>query len=353
MKKTILILLSMYLLVSLLSGCGQSGDTAEKTELVEEITEEIEEADYIIADDYKQDNGNTGTLNKVYQLGEWTYFSYFTDVNRINLQGTDRQEVYDAILGQHRGGGTYDFLQCGDYLVFTHGSYIYKMNLETLVTEVLLNADKKNTCFRLAVEGNDVYFTGYEGSYQGIYKININESEAEKIKSLKKWQRIWRLQVYDHQLYYSIPYEGIYRTKLDGSEKKRIIKGKHVSFDGFVIVDDYLYFNDFSYKLKRTDLKGKKMETLAKCFYYSVIDDYLIYSKVKREGSYHLGENLYRKSLLDNSSDAEQIYEGEVNILLGTSGNWIYFAQREVWDVIRIRLDGSGEMTLDVFGANT
>lgn len=316
--------------------------------ITEESTTE-QPADYIIDADYKEGNA-LSTYNQVYQIGEWIYFAKFEIIYRINVNGNHQEKLFEANLGQIRGTGANGLTQCGQYLVFTQGSYIYKMNLTTLETEVLINGEDEYTCFVFDVKDDDIYFVGNEGSFMdGVYKININDDKPKRILKTGKGTKIWSLQIASDKIYYTVPYKGFYRIDLDGSSKKRILKAKHIGYEPFAVTDDYIFFINGKYELKRADIDGKNVIKLVdECIYFNIIDDKVVYTDltIKQTGNnyYHYGTDIYK--LLINTNEIVKICETTVDIFTGSSGNWIYFTEVESSDIMRIRLDGTGKMAM-------
>jgi hypothetical protein len=307
-------------------------------------------ADYIIQDDYKE--GNSLTLyNKVCQIGEWIYFADFSNIYRINVNGSGLTMLFDASLGPARGAGVHSLMQCGEFLVFSQGIYIYKMNLNTLKGEILVNAEDQNTCFALTAKDDTVYFFGVEGSFMdGIYKININGGQAERIFSETTKRSFYKIQVFNNQIYYSIQQDYLYRVNLDGSNKTKIIDLGVESSDycsgGFIVSGGHIYYLLNSYSLQRADTNGENItEFINSSFWFMIKDDWIIYSDLAIDNNYHYGMNIYKMRV--DKTGFEKIYDGGLNFI-GCSGNWIYFM--EIYDsskIFRIRLDGSGKMVMN------
>ena len=352
MRKMFLTVVAMLMLVITVIGCSSQSDKNplsqnEETDIADQ--EEIETpADYIVADDFKMSEGVTPHA-AVCQIDEWIYFSYYQAVYRIKVDGNHLEHLYDADLGEYRGLGTHGLFQCGDYLVFTQGSYIYRMNLATLETDVLFSAKKKQTCFKIAVENNNVYFIGTEGSYtHGIYRINIDDEKPEKILGLEKNAVLIHIQIVDGMIFYSDPFKGLYSIDLAGKNKKRILKAKHIGWDSFVVAEDYIFFINADYTLKKSNRKGKNIVTLEKsCWGIALLKDHILYSKLKVDDGFYHGEGIYKMPL--EQSNGEKILDGLVDAFLGSSGNWIYYyviKKVGTADMRRVRIDGSGDMSM-------
>ena len=292
-------------------------------------------------------------FNKVYQVGEWIYYaSEFYNIYRINVDGSDVKLLYTANLGFARGSGVHSLTQCGNCLVFTQGSYIYKMNLTTLETEVLLSANDENTYFALTAKDDAVYFMGTEADFSdGIYKIDISGGQPVKLYDEGKNNSFNRIQIVDDHIFYSIQLEGVYQINLDGSDKKRIIRlDKINSWGDFIVSDGYIYFLKNDYTLQRSDMEGKKSTQISdSCYRFIMMDGWILYSKLAVEDNFHYGMNIYK--MRTDKTGFEQILEGGAE-LYGSSGNWIYFQELDAsvthhgTATHRIRFDGTGFMTI-------
>ena len=306
-------------------------------------------ANYIIDEDYKEGNG-LASYNKVYQAGEWIYFAEFSSIYRINVNGGNLTKLFDADLGLQRGAGVHSITQCGEYLVFSHGSYIYKMNFNTLKREILVNAEDQNTCFRFDIKDNTVYFVGTEGGFtDGVYKININGGQTEKIFAEEKGTAFYNIQIYDNQIFYSIQQDWLYRVNLNGSNKTKIIDlgagSSDYSWGRFTISDGYIYVSRNDYSLQRADINGENIATfVSSCSDFIIRDDWIIYSELAIDNNYYYGMNVYK--MRTDKTGFKKIYDGGLN-LYGSCGNWIYFSDPNNSSIFRIRLDGTGKMAMN------
>ncbi len=280
------------------------------------------------------------------QIDGWVFFSYFETIYRMDLDRQNRTELFEANLGFLRGGGANNLMQCGEYLVFTQGSYIYKMDINTLETEVLLEAQNAETCFSFDVKNDDIYFVGtnIEADFQdGVYKMNIRGGTPQRIYAQNG--SFWNLQIYQDQIYYSAQNEGVYRIDMDGSNQTHIIT--LVGEPGeFVVTDDYIFFRDSA--LTRYDLDGKNRITFTdSCYSFFVMNGWVIYS-----GEENAGECGIYKMRADKTGQ-EQILKFDdrfYGVVLGGYGNWIHYENMQDTDdghgvfiegIYRIGLDGT------------
>ena len=338
MKKAIFVFV-IALLVTTMTGCVEKDVVPDDGP---EVTAEPAMS-YIIEEDYKEGNG-LSFITKAYQIGEWIYLAEFNVIYQINVNGTGLEYLFTADQGLIRGVGADNLTQCKDYLLFTQGSYIYKMNLSTLKTEVLLQGKKENTCIEISVKDDEVYFLAKEGSYRdGIYKISVDGGEPTRIINFNGDPQLFDIQVADNKIFYTRQQKGLYSVDLDGSNNKKILKAKYISTHDFIVKDGYVYAVSDDCVLRRADINGNDITKLvSKCVYFNIVDDYIIYTQLNKKAGYYSGKDLYKMPL--GKDTAEKIYTGEVECIFGISGNWIYFVEPGYSNLIRVRLDGSGKM---------
>ena len=310
-------------------------------------------ADYIIEDDYKDGNGLM-SYNKVCQIGDWIYYALFENIYRMSVNGAHHEQLYTADIGLIRGNGAAGLMQSGEYLVFLQGSCIYKMNLLSMETEVLVSAENETTCFKFAVADDVIYFVGvdYTGGFiDGVYKISIDGgSPPEQVVSAIADGILCDVRTYNNQVYYSTT-KGIYSVNPDGTDKKRVLGGNFHWLE-FVVSDGYIYFTKDRDRpqgaLIRIDINGENMTDLASpCFDFIIRDEWIIYceySVEEYEGGvlHYYGNNIYK--MRTDGTEHERIFEGVAN-LSGASGNWVYFSE-SITPLFRVRLDGTGEMSM-------
>jgi len=274
-------------------------------------------------------------------------FAEFVDISRINSSGSNYERLFAAGLGVPlRGAGAHSLTQCGNYIVFAQGAYIYKMDLSTLKTDTLINGKDENTYIEFAVKDDYIYFSGNEGDFtDGIYKISINGSQPVKI--VENDGRFCGISIYNDRIFYNISEKGLYRVNLDGSNKKLILELENVLWGEFIVSDGYIYYlrrDDYSFL--RADVDGNNVTKLVDmCKAFIIRGECLIYTKLSIENNYYYGTAIY--VMPKDNIEAQKIYEGDAEIW-GSCGNWVYFTKpSRLNNMLRIRLDGSGEMALN------
>jgi len=263
-----------------------------------------------------------------------TYIGQWEDLYRLNISdnGAGLEFIYSANYGQHRGPGVNNLMQCGDYLVFTQGSYIYKMHRETLEVTVLLSAENGNTCFIFDVKDDTIYFIGddLDGDFtDAVYKINISGNQLSRLNTGEK---PYAIKVYSDWIFY-MTYSGIYRIKIGETEIENILSLRLMgTLPGMIISDGYIYYTEQLYSSKeialyRIDINGENRIELAQlCYNFIIVGDWIYYSEVEvtkfsDHDSVH-GKDIIR--MRTDGTEREIIYVGYAE-LGGASGDWIYF----------------------------
>ena len=342
MRKKIAVFM-IFLILLVIGACAQSPDDSNNTSDKTTVSTAEKPADYIIDADFKAGNGFS-SYNRVYQIDEWIYFSESATLNRINVNGNHYEKLFTADSSQESDDEVNSLTQCGQYLVFAYGNYIYKMDLATLETEVLVDGTKENAFFTFTIKGDDIYFTGTEGAFvDGIYKIAVDGTEPEKVLSSGKEEYIWSIQISNDRIYYGIFAKGVFSVHLDGSDKKQILNVKHIKWQAFTVTDKYIYFLNTKYSLQRSDLEGKNIINLVdSCSVFNIIDDNIIYTeRISKDDGYFMS-NIYKIPI--NQGESAIIHEGEIRTIAGSCGNWVYFMESNKTAMFRVRLDGTGEM---------
>ena len=306
-------------------------------------------------------NGLIPANNKIYSLYGQTYFGSWEDLYRINISGNEMEfeHIFRANYGYLRGNGINNLMQCGDYLVFTQGSYIYKMHRATSEVTVLVSAENKNTCFAFDVKDDTIYFIGNDfngGFTDDIYKIHISGSQPSRLNAVNADQMPFAIKIYSDWIFYMTE-KGIYRIKIGEADIENILStGFNYLGAGLVVSDGYIYYmvNTWSLDcvLYRMDINGgNRIELTQMCSDFIVIDDWIFYSEVERIPqddyyTYH-GKNIMR--MRTDGTQREMIYEGLADIG-GAGGDWIYYTVYDMTELrtyhYLIRLDGTGNTAI-------
>ena len=317
--------------------------------------------DLIIPEDIPGINGMIAFNNKIYSIDGQTYFGMWEDLYRTETSSdpTEFEHIFRADHGQLRGNGLNNLIQCGEYLVFTQGSYIYKMHRVTSEITVLLSAEKAGTCFVLDVKDDTIYFTGYDsyGDFtDDIYKINISGDNLSRVNAVDTGDRPFSVKIYNDWIFY-ITETGIYRIKVDGTEKEKIFSaGFNYMETGLVVTGGYIYYIANRYTpegvLYRMDIDGEnKIELAQNCYDFTILGEWVFYTEFDKEElsniSYVHGKGIFK--VKTDGSFKEMIYEGLAEIG-GVSNDWIYYS---VYDTkvyrtehFLIRIDGTDKMVI-------
>lgn len=225
---------------------------------------------------------------KVLRLGDWVYYSpEYTLLYRMKADGSNNEMIFNADWGLIRSNGIHNLAQCGDYLLFTHAAYIYKMDLHTLETTALVKSANESACFAFAVNGNTIYFvetgTGFEseesGYINGLYQIDINGTSPQQITT---WPHgfFWQIQLYNDEVYVSQQHGPFYRVNLDGSNVRRIPNSLDADVADFIVYEDHIYGRSLSGILFISDVNGGHCIPISQeCSSFIIADGMMMYSE--------------------------------------------------------------------------
>ncbi len=216
--------------------------------------------------------------DKVLRIGGWIYYAPEYTLYRMKADGSDHETLFEIKATRLYDDGAHHLVQCGDYLLFTHGACIYKTDLNTLETTELLKAEK--TLFTFAVSGNTIYFVGIEGEYQdGVYQIDIDGTGPKQIaSSIRGWH--CQIQLYKEQLYVS-QYDGnLCRVNLDDSSVREISNSLDMNVVDFMVYEDHIFGRSASRILFRSDLNGENCIPISEdCSSFTIAYGKIIYSE--------------------------------------------------------------------------
>ncbi|MEA5016367.1 MAG: DUF5050 domain-containing protein [Candidatus Limiplasma sp.] len=201
--------------------------------------------------------------DKVLEIGGWVYYASEYTLYRMKADGSDQETLFKADWGVIRSNGIHSLAQCGDYLLFTHAAYIYKMDLNTLETTALVQSANESAGFLFAVNGNSVYFVetesgfmGAESGYiDGLYQTDINGTNPRQITPLPLGF-FWRMQLYGEEIYLSQQHGPLYRIPLDGSKASPVPNSLGIHASDFVVYEDYIFGRTPYGTLFRSDGNG-------------------------------------------------------------------------------------------------
>jgi len=308
------------------------------------------------------ENGIIPSNNKVYSIDGRTYFGRWEDLYRIDtsVNGTELEYIFRANYGMQRGNGLNNLMHCGEYLLFTQGSYIYRMHRATSDITILLSAENENTCFQFDVIDDSIYFVGFDkdGDFtDDVYKINIAGDQLERLYLTPHDERPFAIKTYNGWIFYMTE-TGIYRYKPGETEIFMLLSTRFNYMEtGFAISDGHIYFIAKSYSpdsiLYRIDINGDNLTELIQLVNnYVILGDWIIFNEFEVETHNDIN-HFHGKNIIKMKKDGTQrevIYEGIAD-LGGASGDWIYFSAYYIDDGLytqqyRIRLDGTGKMMI-------
>ena len=215
---------------------------------------------------------------KVLRIGDWIYYAPAYTLYRMKADGSDHETLFEIKATRLYNNGAHHLVQCGDYLLFTHAAYIYKMDLNTLETTELLKAE--NTLFTFAVSGHTVYFIGIEGDYQdGVYQIDIDGTGLKQIaSSIRGWH--CQMQLYKDQIYVSQDNGNLRRVNLGDSSVREIPNSLDINVVDFIVYEDHIFGRSAIGILFRSDLQGGHCIPISEdCSSFTIAGGKMIYSE--------------------------------------------------------------------------
>lgn len=226
----------------------------------------------------------------------------------------------------------------GDSIYYNEQDKLYRKDLNTGSKQMLYEKHQASADF-INVVGDWVYFTS-----QGIYRIRIDGTNLEKLND----NRSSNLSVINGWIYYlnhGLDYRGedgtilfkdrgLYRMRIDGTEKQLITK----DFATYVnVVDNYIYYSNYSDndRLYRVSIDGTEIEKLndERSIYINVIDGWVYYNNME-------GEDAFFRIRIDGSD--RQVISGVRPAYINISNGWVYYANTfDYHKLYRCRIDGS------------
>lgn len=290
MKKFIVLALIISIACSMiLSGC--SSKSPDKGVLTDSgSTNSIEDSsvpETASNTGIKEETENLSLSERIFRIDDWVYYAENDKVYRTKGILYFGEEVFAANIGQLRPPGIRHLTKCGDYLLFTHAAYIYKMNIYTLETEVLVESENELTCFDYAINDKTIYFVGIDGDgdYQdGIYRIGINDVDPQMITTGVRGS-FWGIQIYKNKIYVSVQNIGLFSVSFDGSNEQKIPDVLENKIGDFLIYGNHILWRTDG-KLYVSDIGGNYRIPISNyCTGYIVKDGRIIYSETATNAS--------------------------------------------------------------------
>ncbi len=268
---------------------------------------------------------------KVARIGDWIYCipadnpyyeeifnAYSHTVYKMRADGSDNEALFiaDGGSGMHGNDGVHGLTQCGDYLLFTHASSIYKMDVNTLNTAVLVQAQNEETSFSFAADGRTVYFCGinkYADYTGGIYVIDIDGANPKQITFLPN-DYFAQLQICNKRVYAINQFGKLSCFYLDGSNAEPLPLPLSGNVRDFIVYEKQVVGRSLEGTLFRIDLDGNSAIALANaCSAYIIADGKIIYSQAPFDGN-----GIFMCDM--DGTNQKRIYEGQAKIIGGRDG---------------------------------
>jgi len=306
----------IYIIISTIMITSQPIQMEKYSDYIAEQREEyvLDQRDDITSNLIGNTLSNLYNGGLVAEQGDWIYYSNRNDLKtyRIKKDGSEKSIVYDEymqdlnVVGEwiygillfenydpvvmkiKIDGSNVEFFEYGWGVYITkEGIYymwsedlsnkitLYKMDYNTSAIEKVM--DFKGDCYMDFIYEDWIYHkdSEYDGEYDRYFdrKTKIDGSETVKLNDKREW-----IIQYRDKLYYSNE-NGLYKSNMDGSDKKLISKIKTASKN---IYDNVLYYENIEdqkklYKMSLDTLKSEKISDSKNMDRINIVDGWIYY----------------------------------------------------------------------------
>lgn len=146
------------------------------------------------------------------------------------------------------------------------------------------NTNQNNLNFnKVIVQGDWVYYNNMNKSH-GLYKMRKDGTDCQRILD-----RCSSFNVLGEWIFYSSYSEGLFKIKLDGTQKTKI---SDFYAEWLYVTEDWIYYATWKYKSPiyrmKHDGSANMTVTADKCNYANVVGDYIYYLDEDRTGIYRV-----------------------------------------------------------------
>lgn len=220
-----------------------------------------------------------------------------------------------SLIDESNGSSLHDLNVLDDYIFFTSGSELYRMNLNDMSQSDILY--KSSYIVDVHIVDNQIYFINFMDDFR-VYTMDVNGRNFRSFFDL----RAEDIAIYDGRMYFSYAENELAFTEsigLDGKDRR--IEFEEYASD-LVIEDGYFYYlgeNDKLYRNKIARPSQPQLLVDEEIYFYTIHDDRIYYTPNSNVRDY-VGQGLYRASL-DGSDKTEiddrSVHGGGLNIVNG------------------------------------
>jgi hypothetical protein len=298
--------------------------------------------------------GNLARNDLVAEEGDWIYYVNKCgdgNIYRISKDGATNELVADNIGDNGRIGFNFQIWDGWLYYCNLNDECISRIRLDGSKREnlpMIFAGTKVNAYTSICVVNE--YIFAIDVINDGFYKMNMDGSNVELVIA----DDIRNYYIYDESIYYTYDYsslssekyeDGIYRMKLDGSEKRKINNIESLRLSPIYVLDGWIYFLDAESYLCRYNLDSNQITILDEkrtggVNYYN---DFILYPSVDNDGAH----GIYRMFL--DGTEKELIYR-DWGVNPQFVDDWVYYYKIEESnsldglqdELYRVRIDGTG-----------